>query len=213
MTYYEYSMNITQQKGIASELKCQLFFVERGYNVYVPISEDSRCDMILNVNDILYRIQIKTGRETKTKTGIEFNTCSMRMNHTEGNIRVKYSENEVDFFMVSFKDNLYLVPIQECLGSQRTLCYFQNGKNLLASDYEAEKILQQLEKDYEVIETSHPLKKGVIKMDIKTKEVLQTYSSFADAARDLGDVKKTGHISQAARGQRKTAYGFAWRII
>ena len=215
-------MNITQQKGLATELKCQLFFIEKGYNIYIPVSEDSRYDMIVDINNILYRIQIKTGRETKNKTGIVFNTCSMRMNHTEGNIKVRYSEDEIDFFMTYYNNQAYLIPISQCQGSEKTLSYRQNGNATLAFDYEAEKIIQCLIEDQEVIKTTSDNQKiienftnkhGVIKMDKDTKEPLAFYNSFTEAGIALGDEKKASHISQAARGQRKTAYGFAWSKI
>ncbi|MGU9954273.1 NUMOD4 domain-containing protein [Limosilactobacillus fermentum] len=38
--------------------------------------------------------------------------------------------------------------------------------------------------------------------------VVKEYSSISEAARDLG--KSSGHISEAVRGKRKSAYGYSW---
>ena len=205
-------MNLTQQKGKTTELKCQLFFIENGYNVFIPLSEDSRCDMIVNINSILYRIQIKSSHLNEKETGIEFNPYSMRMNHTEGNIRVQYSEEDVDFFMTEYENQCYLIPLNVCGKGAKTLSFKQNGNATLLVDYEASKILKQLENDVEQIEGTIQ-KRGVYKKDKNTGEILATYNSFAEAAADLGDSKKISHISQAARNQRKTAYGFVWEIF
>ena len=41
-------------------------------------------------------------------------------------------------------------------------------------------------------------------------QLLNSFSSTKEAARFLGDVKKSGHITQAANGKRKSAYGYKW---
>ena len=41
--------------------------------------------------------------------------------------------------------------------------------------------------------------------------VVKKYSSICDAARDLGKV--SSHISEAANGKRKTAYGYVWKFL
>ena len=47
-----------------------------------------------------------------------------------------------------------------------------------------------------------------------TEEILQEYPSIVDASKSLGKGKNgNAHISQAARGIRKTAYGYKWKII
>lgn len=56
------------------------------------------------------------------------------------------------------------------------------------------------------------VKKAVQQINIKTGEIVNTFSSQEEAARALG--KKTGsHISEVCRGIHKTAYGFYWRYI
>lgn len=56
--------------------------------------------------------------------------------------------------------------------------------------------------------------KKVQQLDKNTEEILQEYSSITDASKSLGKGKSGyTHISRAARGIRKTAYGYKWKII
>lgn len=53
--------------------------------------------------------------------------------------------------------------------------------------------------------------KPIQKLDVITKEVIATFPSARDAARQLG--LSQGAISNAARGNTKTSGGFAWKYI
>ena len=196
-------------------MQCQLFFIKNGYNVYLPVSENSRCDLIVNINNCLFQIQIKTSHITKNNTGIEFNTCSLRMNHNEGNIRVGYSEEDVDFFMTEYNNTFYLIPLEICGKSSKILSFKQapNGAASLLEDYEALKIINNIN------DTSYyENKKGnrqIGQYDKKTLDFIQSYNSLGEAAKAIGKEPRNavGHISDVARGKRKSAYGFVWKYI
>ena len=51
--------------------------------------------------------------------------------------------------------------------------------------------------------------KAVIKIDVITGEILQSYSSIREAAKDVG-INKRG-ISDVLRGKQKTSGGFFWQ--
>ena len=54
--------------------------------------------------------------------------------------------------------------------------------------------------------------KRVAKIDKLTGEILQTYLSVKDAARDTKGASFS-HISAVCNKKRKTAYGFRWEFI
>lgn len=56
-------------------------------------------------------------------------------------------------------------------------------------------------------------KKLIAKINKEIDEVIEIYQSLSDAARALGDFSYNKHISEAARGKRKSAYGYKWRYI
>lgn len=209
-------MNETQQKGLITELQVQLKLVQKGLDIYIPVSYDSRCDLIVNVLNKLYKIQVKTSRLTETGTGITFNTYSSRMNHTDGNFKQKYSVEEVDFFATIYKDELYLIPIQDCQGSQRTLSFNNqktNGSTVyFIEDYQADKIIQLLKDNKKI--SKENVKTYVAQIDKNTNEILNKYTSNSEAARAIGKGSAgAGHISQAVQGKRLTAYGYVWKNI
>lgn len=52
--------------------------------------------------------------------------------------------------------------------------------------------------------------KSVAKIDLKTKEIIEVYSSISEAERMNGN---THHISDVCKGTRKSCKGFGWRYI
>ena len=53
-------MNEQKIKGLTTELQCQTYFTQKGYNVSVPLGEDCRYDLIVDIEGILIRVQVKT---------------------------------------------------------------------------------------------------------------------------------------------------------
>lgn len=209
-------MNDTARKGITTELKCELFFIEKGFNVYCPISPDSRCDFIVEIENFLYKIQVKTSRITTNNTGICFNTYSLRTNSSLGNTKIKYSEEEIDFFMTTYNNNFYLIPIELCQGQEKTLSFQQNKNNnaTILEDMQAETILNKITSE-DIIEWKQSTNNKKIAQYDKNGNFLLTYNSLAEAARSLNKDPKTccGHISQVAHNKRKTAYGYIWKFV
>lgn len=207
-------LNETQLKGLTTELQCQLYFTQLGYNVSVPIAQDCRYDMIVDINNILYKIQVKTSRPNDSNSGgIIFNTVSSRMNHTEGNIRVKYTEDEIDFFCTYYNEKVYLVPIQLCQSTEKRLVEKRSTSNQIVDfleDYEAEKVIQRLLEGKSL--SVRDERKAVEQYDLEGNYI-NSFNNYMEAARSLG-ITSTGassHISEVVRGKRKSAYGYIWK--
>ena len=58
----KYIMNENLKKGAITELKCQMFLIENDFIISKPILDNARYDLILDYNNKIYRIQIKTSR-------------------------------------------------------------------------------------------------------------------------------------------------------
>lgn len=96
--------------GEMTELKCQLFCLEKGFIVSKPIVDNARYDMILDYNGKIYKIQIKTSRWMSDEhEGFLFN-CKSQHSISTGNKIMKYTPNEIDFFMTEFENKFYLIP-------------------------------------------------------------------------------------------------------
>lgn len=137
----------TKQKGNLTELECLLAFVKKGYKVSIPYGEDCRYDLIVDINNHLYRIQCKTSHAlTNPEDGFKFKTQSVVIT-THGTKQSKYSKIEIDFFATMYEGQCYLVPVVEC-GCEKTLRfrYPANGQKKgisLAENYTLEKMVER----------------------------------------------------------------------
>ena len=102
-----------KQKGNITELECITYFSKLGYNVSIPFGENCRYDFILDVNNILVKIQCKTCRTSKDKSVLFF-SCESNRNSGSNNRRIKYSCEDVDYFATFYNNVCYLVPSDEC---------------------------------------------------------------------------------------------------
>lgn len=207
-------LNETQLKGLTTELQCQLFFTSLGYNVSVPIAQDCRYDLILDIDNVLYKLQIKTSRKNDSNNeGIIFNTVSTRMNHTQGNIINKYTKEEVDFFATYYNNKVYLVPIEICQSSEKRLVtqksQHSNQQMDLLEDYEAEKVIDRIKNNQSIVIQ----KKLCVHQYTLDGQYIQSFESYMAAARSLGVTSTTGstHIGEVVKGKRQSAYGYKWK--
>jgi hypothetical protein len=127
-------------------MKVMLYFTELGYNVSQPLNSDSKYDCIIDVNNKLYRIQIKTSHlSTTTKDSIEFKCRSITttQNHCK---QSGYTSEDIEFFATVWDNEVYLIPVNEC-SLAKTL---HLSKTIIRSnwsyleDYKAKEVLQKL---------------------------------------------------------------------
>ena len=92
-------MENTQIKGALTEQKCFLKCIESGYIVSKPLFDNARYDFILDTGKNLLRIQVKTSHwKDKEHNAFIFNCYSQHALGT-GNKVMKYTKEEIDFFM------------------------------------------------------------------------------------------------------------------
>jgi hypothetical protein len=114
--------------------------------VSIPFGENSRYDMIADVDGKLIRVQVKT---SSIKNGdpnvIEFSCRSSHVNST-GVKNIRYNANEIDYFATYWNGKCYLIPVLEC-SVTKTLRFAppKNGQKTgicFAEDYELSKQLE-----------------------------------------------------------------------
>ena len=134
--------------GQITELKCQLFFIEHGFNVLVPLGNHQKYDLVLEHNNIFTRIQIKhatshnDGKSFVVKTKYQVRD----VNKTQRVSQKNYTLNDCDCFMTEFNNQFYIFPI---FGTNETKFWLNDEDVKLksqhkASDYIAEDYLQNL---------------------------------------------------------------------
>lgn len=140
-------MNInTKQKGILTEERCKLFFIERGLTVSVPIGDNAKYDLIVDTGTKLLRLQVKTSHSNDNGSTFSFEATSNVVNRRTI-LTKKYNKEDIDGFCTWFDGKVYIIPWKDT--SQVTLRLTDplnnNAKNIKwASDYEADKIISKL---------------------------------------------------------------------
>lgn len=137
-----------KQKGNLTELQCLTAFYAEGCHVSLPYGENSRYDMIVDVDGQLIRVQVKTS-SLKGEEGeaIMFSCRSSHVNRTRVK-NIRYTDKEIDYFATFWNGQCYLIPISEC-STEKTLRFVppKNGQLKgvsFASDYTLQKQLEKI---------------------------------------------------------------------
>lgn len=141
----------SKQKGNLTELQVITYLYSLGYQCSLPYGENSRYDLIADINGKLVKIQVKTSSLKKDSTdAIEFSCRSTRIN-SQGTVNTRYTKNEIDFFATFWENQCYLIPIEECSVSKTLrFSYPKNGQKkgiCLAENYTAEKQIQKIQEE------------------------------------------------------------------
>ena len=151
-------MNV-KAKGIVTDCKIQLWFIEKGFNVSTPIGDNCRYDFIADLGKgNLLRIQSKTGNKNRNKGCLTFNTCSNRSNCNKIE-RKNYNEDDIDYFATIDNDTgqIYMVSIKETNGTQFSLRLTEPENPVktihMANDYQIEKVIKAICSDSSAVRT------------------------------------------------------------
>lgn len=111
-------MDYTQTIGNINELKCLIAVMQLGFDCSIPYGNGSKYDFIADINGKLLRFQCKSSRFANdngiiNKDAFRFSTTCQTTN-TKETVRYKYDSNQIDYFITSFQDKVYVVPVQEC---------------------------------------------------------------------------------------------------
>lgn len=140
-------MNNATQKGLLTELECELAFARLGFAVLKPISDNYRYDYVIDLGNKFIRVQCKSSITDKDKKSITFNSVSTYSNRKKS-VRKHYTKKEIDYFYTCYENKSYLIPV-ELVNTGFTLrLSIENAHNKshLAKDFELEKILIENEK-------------------------------------------------------------------
>lgn len=112
----------TKQVGNLTELQCATRLYELGCAVSIPFGNSEKYDLIIDINDKLYKIQCKHSSEYTDENGeieyIKFKT-TWQSHNANSWTQYKYKENEIDFFATFYNGECYLIPQSECSNEKR----------------------------------------------------------------------------------------------
>ena len=137
----------TKQKGLIVELECMTYLYKLGYQVSTPYGENSRYDLIADIEGKLIRIQCKSCVLSKDKSYISFRCVSMKKK-AQKERKKKYTSDEIDYFATYYKNQCYLVPVNECSIEKKLRFYSpENGQKKgisFAEQYTAEMQIKKI---------------------------------------------------------------------
>lgn len=134
-------MLTTDQKGNVAELAVARAAIELGIDVYRPVGEGGRYDMIFEIGDRLCRVQCKWAPRVRDTIVIR---CYSTRRNRDGLVRRQYVEGEVDAFAAYSPDTqrCYFLPPELCIARKEVrlrLAPCRNNQMLKinwAKDYE-----------------------------------------------------------------------------
>lgn len=131
----------TKHRGALTELQVLTYLFGLGYQVSIPFGDNARYDLVLDIDNKLYKIQVKSASKTPNEGVYKIDCSRMRVNRGE-NVRKHYSSEEVDFFATMINEKCYLIPQSE-VSDSKYLRFVppKNGQTkgiTFAVDYEAE---------------------------------------------------------------------------
>lgn len=135
----------TQAQGAIVEQKCFLKCIEYGWIVSKPLFDNARYDFLLDTGKKIYKIQVKTSRWNESHTGLRFN-CYSQHSIKNGNKRMKYTNQEIDYFMTEFEGQFYLYPAPADGLTEKTLRLIEGNQTNIsyARDYQIEEVSKNL---------------------------------------------------------------------
>ena len=138
----------THFQGKTTELQVATEFIKRGYQVSQPLVSDSRYDFIVDINNKLIRLQVKTSKLKEDGAYIEFATSSSHTN-TQRTVNHSYTSDEIDYFATIHDNQCYVISVDLCGSRQQRLRITapkngnQRGSKFL-KDYTIDKFLETL---------------------------------------------------------------------
>ena len=133
----------SQKKGTITEMAVAIYLLQLGYNVSQPFCQDSKYDLIVDVEGKLLRLQVKKAR-LASSTSITF-SCRSTTTNVKNCKSKKYNAEEIDYFATYWNGKAYLVSISEC-STQKSLHFERTNRSdwCYLEDYDAKKVLKSL---------------------------------------------------------------------
>ena len=96
--------------GSSAELYAASFFSEKGFNIFWPLLTQSRCDFVIEKDNIYQKIQVK--KATWSRIGnFEYLQCRLKNRNKYGSW---YKEGDYDLLVfVSDEKELWIAPFEE----------------------------------------------------------------------------------------------------
>jgi PD-(D/E)XK endonuclease len=127
----------TKDKGNVSEISILKRLTQKGYRVSIPWGENTPYDLIVEIEENLYRIQCRTGR-VKNGKSLCFNLSSTCYSSMAKKSIKKIRSKEIDFYGIynPENDSCYLIHKDKIISNNECrlrLTPFEKGREWMAN--------------------------------------------------------------------------------
>lgn len=105
--------------------------------------------------------------------------------------------------------NVIAQKYKELLNAKLTAAYFDCDIATVKAACKSKKVYMLNSRE----QSKRLLGKTVAMCDKESKDIICIFNSASEAGAFLGDINKARHITDVARGKRKSAYGYYWKYI
>ena len=141
----------TKEIGNLTELQCITGLYSLGCDISIPFGNSQKYDLIMDYKGKLYKIQVKHANEKTDGNLVTHFTFKTRWqsHNTTGYSQNSYTKEDIDFFATYNQGRVFLIPIEECSGAEKTIRYTlpKSGQKIginFAENYYAEEVLKKL---------------------------------------------------------------------
>lgn len=117
----------TTQIGTITEQKFILYCLENEIPISQPIGNNLPYDFIIEFNNKLLKIQVKTARKGETEGTITFNTRSCSKNYSE--VTTSNYLGKIDYFATCWDNKWLFIPIEGASKGEHRICMHDNPKS------------------------------------------------------------------------------------
>ena len=117
-----------KHQGDTAELRFMLLNHSLGYTIAKPFGDNAKYDLIVEVDNKLQRIQVKSTKSKDISTGTDCYRCNVC---SGASVKKMYSDNDIDFVAIYVipEDAWYKIPVNEIKSKSVRLYPHRKSRN------------------------------------------------------------------------------------
>jgi len=106
-------MDLRHKNGAVAELYVATKLADKGYGIYYPLLTQSRCDLVVEIDKVLLKVQVKKASWSTTGP-YKYLQCRVIGKNLQTN--TPYKEGDVDYFAFTDINRIWFAPFSEIKG-------------------------------------------------------------------------------------------------
>lgn len=121
------------QIGLETELKCQHFLIEQGFDILIPLGNYLKYDLVIVKDNKFYKIQVKHAHQKEGNNNSFYVSTKYDKRDNGRVIKQAYQQGDVDYFLTEFDEQFYMFPVFGTIETRFWLTH--TGSNIASKKY------------------------------------------------------------------------------